>query len=448
MDISKLTLLYEQMVVEYSEGFLKRQIERLQKQSIHTTPETLRQMLNRFDQLKTAPNTKQEIKRIITTDIENGNIAPTNPKDQRRIENLKKDPWNVEFYNFPELEKVVHSFRDVGDKQAQKDVAKVSKSDTGAELIYETPDHSLQVFFAKDAKAGYSFKLWLIKNKEEEIKKANIKPVMGTGRGLYGWCISAPLDRGNLFATYRFSSYSGKNASLYFVLDNKLPVTDNKHLVVIHAYENGNYLVTGANNDGDITMTWPQVVNYKPELKNLKNLFVYRPFSEEEQLYLVTKSAKPEDFSTFTPRVKKAYIELGPQRKIYSKDYIELGKVDPSLPYKDRQAAEKFGSDLQHAYINVRSPNAEDPDMMSRMMKLLNLFQDSDVSEINNRIQKAMELANKTTDENDISWEEPLFQDPAILQTKDKSVVNYWKKLIDDTLRGLGAAQRADLKRN
>jgi hypothetical protein len=444
MNITNLVLLYEQVMLEYSEGFLKQQVERLQKQNVHATPETIKQMLQRFDQLKTAGNTKQEIKNIITTDIESGIIKAKNPKDQKRVDNLKRSPWNVEFYDFPELEKVVHSFRDVGAKQAQKDLEKASTTDTGAELAYETPDHMLQVFYAKDAKSANAFKLWLAKNKQQEIKQANLNVNLGTGRGLYGWCVSSPLDRGNLFASYRFC-HGDRSASLYFVLDNKLPVTNNKHIIVVHAYKNGTYLVTGANNDGDKPMSWAELVGYQPALKKVnKDIFKFQPYTEEEQLYLLTKDARPEDFKGFTPRVKKAYIDLGPNNKIYSQDYINLVNVDPNLPYVQRQEAEKFGSDLQHAYINVRSPNANDPDFMSRILKLLNLFQDTNMTEVNTRIQQAKKLAAKTTDENDLSWEEPLFQDKAMLQTKDKGVLKYWKKLIDDSLRGLGSAKRAD----
>lgn len=443
MDISKLVPLYEQVILEYSEGFLKKQTERLQKQNIHATPETIKAMLQRFDQLKTANTTKQEIKNIIETDIENGTIRAKNPKDQKRVDNLKKSPWNVEFYDFEELEKVVHSFRDVGDKQAQKEIEKISTTDYGAELVYETPDHKLQIFFAKDAKTAYDFKLWLAKFKEQEIKNANLKVVSGTGRGLYGWCISAPVSRGNLFASYRFGS---NPASVYFVLDNNLPVTDNKHVTVIHAYKDGRFLVTGANNDGDRTLNWNQVTTYLPQIKDLEKVFKFRSFTEDEQLYLLTKNARPENFAGFTPRVKKAYIELGPDRKIYSKDYIDLVNVDPSLPYVQRQEAEKTGADLQHAYINVRSPNVNDPNLMARLLKLLYLFADTSPEEVDKRIKQAVNLKNKNPNfKNDTSWQEPLFQDKAMLQTKDKSVLKYWKKLIDDTLRGMGSAKRADL---
>ena len=445
MNITNLALLYEQVILEYSEGFLKKQIERLQKQNVHVEPETIKQMLQRFDQLKTAGNTKQEIKNIITTDIESGIIKAKNPKDQKRIDNLKSSPWNVEFYDFPELEKVVHSFRDVGSKQAQKDFEKANITDTGAKLVYETPDHMLQVFYAKDARSANAFKLWLAKNKEQEIKQANLKVMWGTGHGLYGWCVSAPLDKGNLFASYRFGA--SLTASMYFVLNNKLPVTDNKHVIVIQAEKNGTYLVTGANNDGDKTMSWGEVVRYEPALRGVnKDIFKFHPFTEEEQLYLLTKDAGPKDFAGFTPRVKKAYIELGPNNKIYSQDYINLVNVDPNLSYVQRQEAEKFGSNLQHAYINVRSPNANDPDFMFRLMKLLNLFADTNMTDVVKRIQQAKKLAAKTTDDNDLSWEEPLFQDKAMQQTKDKSVLKYWKKLIDDTLRGMGSAERANAR--
>jgi hypothetical protein len=476
MNITNLVLLYEQVMLEYSEGFLKQQVERLQKQNVHATPENIKQMLQRFDQLKAAGNTKQEIKNIITTDIESGTIKAKNPKDQKRIDNLKRSPWNVEFYDFPELEKVVHSFRDVADSQVKKDLKNVSTTDTGAELVYETPDHMLQVFYAKDGPTAYKFKRWLLKNKEKEIEQAQAKiyakwgttpealasgkfkaskqmkdelnkvtPLQGVGHGLYGWCISGEEGR-NLFVSYRMCGDS--SASLYFVLDNKLPFTDDKHVIVIHAHKNGTYMVTGANNVEDNKgWLWNQVVAYQPALKNVnKNIFKFRSFTEEEQLYLLTKDAQPEDFAGFTPRIKKAYIDLGPQNKIYSQDYINLVNVDPSLSYVQRQEATEFGKLLQRAYINVRSPNANDPDIMSRLFKLLYLFEDTNMFEVNMRIAQSREaaenlLATGGNPESDLSWQEPLFQDKTMQQTKDKGVFNYWKKLIDGSLRNLGDAR-------
>ena len=105
MNISKLVPLYEQvLLLEISEGFLKKQVERLNKQNVYVEPETIKQMILRFEQLKNSANTKLEIKRMIETGIDNKDIKAVNPQDNKRIENLKKSPWSLEFYNFAELE--------------------------------------------------------------------------------------------------------------------------------------------------------------------------------------------------------------------------------------------------------------------------------------------------------------------------------------------------------
>jgi hypothetical protein len=307
MNISKLIPLYEQvLLLEISEGFLKKQVERLSKLNVYVEPETIKQMILRFEQLKNSQNTKIEIKNIIERGIENGDIKGETPQDKKRIENLKKAPWSLEFYNFENLEKVVHSFRGVEDKEAKK-AAETKSKDSGygaAELIYESPD--VQIFLAKTAQAAIDFKEWLVSHFAEKIKEAGITVRWDISQTLYGWCVAASLNRGNLFNRYR---HDNNGASEYFVLDKKSKLKDLDHVLVIHAFKDGRYLVSNAyNSGGDLWLSWPEIEKRKPGLKGTKDIFKFLPYTEDEQLWLITRHAKPEDFAGFTSRVKRAYI--------------------------------------------------------------------------------------------------------------------------------------------
>jgi hypothetical protein len=402
---------------EYSEGFLNQQIKRLKPQAGAFVEETaIRATLQRFDQLKTANNTSNRIKELVQQYIDSGDIKPDerNQKDVRRFENLKKQPLQVEFYNWSDLEKIVHQFRDPAEKAASK--VEMAEGETGAEEIYKDPKNGIHVYFGKDPNSCILFKRFLSKEKEEEAKNES-KDISK----YYGWCISYPIER-SLFYSYRFGS-GDTSASVYFVYDETLPVSDDNHVIVIHAQRDGKFRLTNALNNRERVGDWNMVISqeWQPKLKGLEKLFVYRPLTEDEQIYQVTRNAGPSDFTNFTSyRVKRAYIDT--RKKIYSKDYTELP------------------AELQHTYINVRAPDAADEDMNSRLRKLLYLFADTDYESINKRMAQAMELA----EQNKENWEAVLWEDSIMKNSKKSQTYKYWAKLIDDTLNDMGSAARAD----
>lgn len=406
--------LYSNIVLnEYSEGFLRQQIKRLKPQAgVYVSEDAIRQMLQRFDQLKTSQNTANRIKELLQQHIESGDIKvdPRNPKDAKRFENLKKQPFQVEYYNWSDLETIVHQFRDPGETAALKSDA--PKGETGAEEIYSNKEDGLHVYFGQDPNACILFKRFLLQQKDAPRD--------------YTWCISNRRES-NLFYRYRFGSYGSKKASVYFVYDETKPTSNKWHVFVIHVKEGNEYMVTSALNDGDRTLSWNEILKIQPKLKGLEKLFVYRPLNEDEQLYQVTMDAGPNDFSGFTSyNVKRAYIETG--KKIKQEDYLELP------------------AELQHAYVNVRAPGAEDQDETSRLRKLLQLFANQVQSELNQRFAKAQEAGEQGASE--AEWEKILFNDPVMIKSKKSQTYKYWTKLIDDTLNNMGAAARANERKS
>jgi hypothetical protein len=418
--------LYSNILLnEYSEGFLRTQIKRLKPQAgAYVSEDAIRQMLQRFDQLKTAQTTANRIKELVQQHIESGDIKADErkgPKDIKRFENLKKQPFQVEYYNWQDLETIVHQFRDPSETAALKTDA--PKGDAGAEEIYANPENGLHVYFGKDTNACILFKRFLLQQKDAPKD--------------YTWCI-ANNRQSNLFYRYRFGAYGNKKASVYFIYDESKPSTDKWHVFVIHVNEDNKYLVTSAFNDGDRTIPWNEILKIQPKLKGLEKLFTFRPLTEDEQLYQVTMDANPNDFAGYTSyNVKRAYIETG--KKINMQDYIDLP------------------AELQHAYINVRAPGAEDDNMIKRLRKLLELFDDQDKNELNNRYAEAAESGDVAKakakaaglDSKDASeeWIKILCNDPVMAKTKKGQTYKYWTKLVDDTLKDAGAADRADQRK-
>ena len=130
--------------------------------------------------------------------------------------------------------------------------------------------------------------------------------------------------------------------------------------------------------------------------------------------------------------------------KIFKSDWIALGTIDPALTHAQRAELTQMNADLQHTYINVRVPPPGNQALpQDSAYVLLDLFKDTSGKEVQERIDKATELAANCAD-GDYSWEEPLFVDETILNyTLEKGIIKYWKRLIDDCLNDKGVALRA-----
>lgn len=444
--------LYKQvMVLEYSDSFIDKQVTRLRGQADRAvTNLMIKELIVRFDQLKTG-NTKEQIKNLVKNFIENKQWVSKTPEDEIRLKKLLANPLQIEFYNFDELESVVHSFRDPKQKQEIK-AAQKQPGNTGAELIYKD-SKGLQIYFGKNANQCVIFKNYLLNKNKKELKNSNA----------YGWCISYGDGR-SYFGQYRFGKSGDieSSASVYFVYDETLPKTDGRHVIVIHAEKNGKYRLTDAFNNREVSnVDWNTVISSKwqPKLAPHKDLIKYVPFSEEENIERELQGITPKGFSKLSYKAKKSYMEQG--KSIFSKDYVLLP------------------SELQHTYINARTPDGGQIDPKNTMpyfimalTKLTQLFADDDVSASSattnarqpgsptssqqtllfTKIKEAKELKTDILNkggniDTDKSWLKPLLSDKTILQSKKKETINLWQKLIYDIVEGLkkgtGSAARA-----
>jgi len=98
------------------------------------------------------------------------------------------------------------------------------------------------------------------------------------------WCISRPPQDSNYYYSYRFGKM-GKERTMYFVFDLNEKEPINKYFVIL-VDDDTNYYLADITNSGNFSgsriTSWDTVVKKIPRIKNLRNLFVWRPFSEEE----------------------------------------------------------------------------------------------------------------------------------------------------------------------
>ena len=183
-----------------------------------------------------------------------------------------KDRTNIDAYKiWKELEDFVDYVKsqvDVSGKTSYKNIK------VDAEPIHT--DNDLIIYYADTPQACVTYK----------------------GDVPYGWCI-ARSDASNMFYSYRFKE---QEPSFYFVKNkertNKELETfkggkfiDKYHFFVIQVIryadlenkDQKQYIVTSAQNDGDIEMSWNDILELEPKLTNKQNIFISNPLSEKEK---------------------------------------------------------------------------------------------------------------------------------------------------------------------
>lgn len=409
MNIDKgLTLIYEQILLEYSQGFIYKETQRLKKMAGNLVDvEAIKSKINRFDQLKTG-GSKSELERRMREWIDNGTVKAKDEKDQQRIEKIKKNPLMIELYSWEDLEKIVDSFPDPNERKAQKEAVKSASSTGGggAERIHSeiADERNLEIYFSPSMRICIAFKHYLYKRYENDKPKP------------YSWCIAYDEESRNLYNSYRYG-VSKSAASVYFVIDNDIEdVNDERAVSVIMAQRDGKFRYTNRQNDmsKEFVGTWEQVVSKVPKLEGLKELFEYHELTEDEQILLATKNDTAKDFRTYTSeRVKKAFITSGKQ--IFSEDYLKLD------------------ANLQHMYVNIRVPVIEDQNWAESLTKLTEMFADNDRQGVQDRMDKALELG----EEGNSNWIAPILDDPIVKQSKNNQTYKYWCRLIEGSIKGM-----------
>lgn len=128
------------------------------------------------------------------------------------------------------------------------------------------------------------------------------------GKG-YSWCISR-ADASNMFYSYRMR-YS--EPMFYFVFDKDKPKEDIWHAVVIYVDNDDIIKVATADNPGDVTMTWDEILEKQPKLRGLENIFVHKPLSdqEKEDYDYFKREVDDEKYASMSFYHKLKYIKFG-----------------------------------------------------------------------------------------------------------------------------------------
>ena len=161
----------------------------------------------------------------------------------------------------------------------------------------------------------------------------------------YSWCV-AQADSGNMFYSYRLGD---NNPAFYFVKDveatqEELRTFDgnfsNKwHFFVIQVLTtanindltDNNYVVTSAINDGDIPMSWNDIVKIQPKLNGLQHEFLPKPLSGEEKA-TINKYRKHLSLDAF---IKLSYNEKERFLDVYPNEEKPItDEIFNALPYE------------------------------------------------------------------------------------------------------------------
>ena len=154
----------------------------------------------------------------------------------------------------------------------------------------------------------------------------------------YSWCV-AQADSGNMFYSYRLGD---NNPAFYFVKDveatqEELRTFDgnfsNKwHFFVIQVLTtanindltDNNYVVTSAINDGDIRMSWNDIVKIQPKLNGLQHEFLPKPLSGEEKATInkYRKHLSLDAFIKLSYNEKERFLDVYPNEDKPIRDVI------------------------------------------------------------------------------------------------------------------------------
>jgi hypothetical protein len=213
-----------------------------------------------------------------------------------------KDRFNIDKYKtFKELE----VFVDYVDGQVKLSNSK-GKTFTDIDVSGEAlgKKNGLEIYYAKDREACVKYR----------------------GKIPYGWCV-ARSDSSNMYNTYR---YAGNEPSFYFVkdvaatkeelrkpFDPEKGFTNKWHFFVIQKTGTG-YIVSSANNDGDVAMSWDEILKIEPKLEGMEKYFQHVPLSDKErEVYTRFKNGIPfNEFVKLSYEDKESYLDIAGVKRI------------------------------------------------------------------------------------------------------------------------------------
>lgn len=270
----------------------KQAIEYLKKKNPYLDPSILGMYVGQFKK------NKENIDKAVQE--KNQNILRFVPDEILKSGNASDV---LAYKSFDDLERLI----DGAFPFASGEKAEINSAETDADQIYNNPSDGISIY------------------KGDAMHKC-----IRYGKNIYySWCISRP--QGSLYGAYRFRREAGSNRMFYFVIDStqtdeRIAVDDfvnPYHAIVINALENGKYIRTTANNDGEIPRDgteWNKLGQYFygedgqrlwNKIKGLQKYFVYVPPSAEERRAEGLKGQKItlDGFIDLDQELKDAWLE-------------------------------------------------------------------------------------------------------------------------------------------
>jgi cytidyltransferase-like protein len=219
--------LGEGLLLEYSEGLIKKIIQKYQSEQPGLSDEDIRTGIIEFDKIKD------------------------------KLDSNKRD---ITKYNWNTLQSTIQS-----NQSTRIKAGKINKNNVEGDVNLVYNKDNIRVYKA-------------------DSKKACVK--YGNG---YSFCISA-RSKDNQFDYYRYGNDDDIPAGLpYFVFDDNKSFAKNEdgnfidstHLLVVFALEDGYWHVTEANNKGESIFEPKKAIIKYPQLKKLKDIFTFAPGKEQ-----------------------------------------------------------------------------------------------------------------------------------------------------------------------
>ena len=300
------------LLLEYSESFITKLATRLAAGDAGQI-ETIKGYIRFFDTIRNRNDFQAYVR--------------DNPNLFQRAGKAITDIKNVDMFNATQLEQIYDAFN--AERKIEKEKEGVQQPITkDADLMF--PDDVTKTIRQVNPTA-------VADDRYLEIYRGGDQPtcvkfshdVFGQS---YEFCIGRRQN--NMYTNYRFQGHTGESngpRTFYFVRDYSRPMTDDMHLIVVHALQNGNFKYTDApNTNGDkFVGSWENLVAEQPKLKNHKEIFQFIPFTETEEDLNALQNADGSTFNTLTPRQRNAFLQGGKHLPIHF--FTQLSSADQSI---------------------------------------------------------------------------------------------------------------------
>jgi hypothetical protein len=317
------------MEIIINENQLKELIRKMNNRDILSEEIKNRQLVNNlFEKWKTGdPNlTIEETERLINefSKVKN-NLKPGQPQVNSFLNRYDGNGGFVKFnvndlkditkYNFFQIDFLIEQYSDVDQEDEDNDDIGVMSNPT--EKIYDNSEklwNGEKNLIISDG----DFRVYDIPNQITSIKFGYYVKKINTLQKSSSspWCVTWATNS-NMWGSYRQRGYS-----FYFVIDESKNKENDKYYLGALIKDNSpfntnGYRLVSVKNDGEIEMSWDQIVKIYPKLKEQQDLIVKKEYDGSKELKITSIIGQISEYEGSTYEFKK-------QSRLLKKRFIEL----------------------------------------------------------------------------------------------------------------------------